>query len=130
MSYHVPSDLKYTREHEWVKIDGEGATIGITDYAQSSLGDVVFVELPEIGAVLQQGQTFGVVESIKSVSDLYTPISGTVREINQQLELSPELCNQAPYDSWMIKLDLTGDIPGDASLLSAQDYAKFCEEQI
>ena len=128
MSYVVPDALSYTKEHEWVKIDEGCATIGITDYAQSSLGDVVFVELPEIGRKLQRGESFGVVESIKSVSDLYAPVSGEVSEINQQLESSPQLFNQAPYDSWVIKINLDqGQDQG--LLLSAEDYVKFCEEQ-
>ena len=127
MKYQIPETLKYTREHEWIKIDGGHATVGITDYAQSSLGDIVFVELPQVGQVLQRGEAFGAVESIKSVSDLYAPLSGEVREVNGQLESSPECCNQTPYDAWMIKIKLASDAE-DSALLSPQDYGKLCAE--
>ena len=102
--------------------------VGITDYAQSSLGDIVFVEFPDVGQTLQQGESFGVVESIKSVSDLYAPVSGEVLEVNHELESSPEFCNQAPYDSWIIKIKWADDLEF-SSLLSPQDYSKFCEKQ-
>ncbi|MCY4644893.1 MAG: glycine cleavage system protein GcvH [Bacteriovoracales bacterium] len=131
MSGHqVPENLKYTKEHEWIQIDDDCAAIGITDYAQSSLGDIVFVELPEVGRVLKQGETFGVVESIKSVSDLYSPLAGEVIEVNTQLENSPELCNEAPYDHWMIKIKLpaTKDHPKLSSLLNHQEYKDLCRE--
>ena len=103
MASQIPENLKYTKEHEWSCIDGDVATIGITDFAQSQLGDIVFVELPEVGSNLDEGATFGVVESIKSVSDLYAPLSGEVVEINEDLTDSPEKCNEAPYESWFIK---------------------------
>lgn len=128
MGHRVPEDLKYTKEHEWLKVDEECATVGITDYAQSSLGDIVFVELPEVGQHLQQGGTFGAVESIKSVSDLYAPVSGEVIEVNDRLESSPELCNEGPYDSWMIKIKVA-DSAECSALLNAQEYSAFCEEQ-
>jgi glycine cleavage system H protein len=125
MAQNIPTELKYTKDHEWAKIEGDIATIGITDFAQSALGDIVFVELPETGRTLTAHQTFGVVESIKSVSDLYSPLSGTVIESNSSLPDSPELCNTEPYASaWMIKLKLTN--PSEVtSLLSATDYQSF-----
>lgn len=125
MSSNVPAELKYTKDHEWAKIEGDVATIGITDFAQSSLGDIVFVELPENGKTLGHHQTFGVVESIKSVSDLYSPLAGTVLERNDNLVNSPELCNAEPYgNAWMIKLKLSN--PSEVnSLLSASDYQNF-----
>jgi glycine cleavage system H protein len=125
MAHNIPTELKYTKDHEWAKIEGETATIGITDFAQSALGDVVFVELPEVGKTLNSHQTFGVVESIKSVSDLYSPLSGAVTEMNADLVNSPELCNQSPYENaWMIKLKLTNtsELSG---LMSAEDYKNF-----
>jgi glycine cleavage system H protein len=107
MSTNIPNNLKYSKEHEWVLINGDIAVIGITDYAQSSLGDIVFMELPDTGKTLKSGQTFGVVESIKSVSDLYAPISGEVIEVNKELVNAPEKCNQNAYESWMIKVKMT-----------------------
>ncbi|EQC45136.1 glycine cleavage system H protein [Bacteriovorax sp. BSW11_IV] len=127
MSHQVPSTLKYTKDHEWAKIEGDIVTIGITDFAQSALGDIVFVELPEVGSTLDQASTFGVVESIKSVSDLYSPITGEVVEANNELESSPELCNQSPYDSWIIKVKATNLSELD-SLLSSADYEQHCSE--
>lgn len=125
MAQNIPAELKYTKDHEWAKIEGDIATIGITDFAQSALGDIVFVELPESGRTLTAHQTFGVVESIKSVSDLYSPISGTVVEVNSRLPDSPELCNAEPYGSaWMIKVKLSNTAELN-SLLSASDYQNF-----
>ncbi len=125
MAHNIPTDLKYTKDHEWTKIDGNIVTIGITDFAQSSLGDIVFVELPEIGKNLKAHETFGVVESIKSVSDLFSPVSGSVVEINNDLPASPELCNAEPYSgAWMIKIKLS-DSSELNSLLSANDYENF-----
>lgn len=125
MAHNIPANLKYTKEHEWIKIEGETATVGITDFAQSALGDIVFVELPESGKTLTAHQTFGVVESIKSVSDLYCPISGTVLEANKSLQDTPELCNSEPYGSaWMIKVKLSNTQELN-SLLSASDYESF-----
>ena len=129
VSYQVPEILKYTKEHEWIKVDGDEATVGITDYAQSSLGDVVFVEFPDVGQIFQKGESFGVVESIKSVSDLYAPVSGEILEVNDELESSPEFCNQAPYNYWIIKIKWADDSEF-SSLLSPQDYSKFCQEQL
>lgn len=125
MAHNIPAELKYTKDHEWTKIEGDTVVIGITDFAQSALGDIVFVELPETGKTLTAHQTFGVVESIKSVSDLYSPVSGTVIEVNSGLQDTPELCNAEPYGSaWMIKVKLSNTQELN-SLLSAPDYDKF-----
>lgn len=123
-----PDDLKYTEDHEWVLVEDELVTVGITDFAQDSLGDIVFVELPEVGTMLVAGKPFGVVESVKAVSDVYAPISGEVVEVNEELPDSPETLNTSPYeDGWMIKVK-----PSDSSqlddLLDADDYAEFVEE--
>src|SRR5213082_482574 len=101
-----PADYKYTKEHEWLKSDGKTAIVGITDYAQGSLGDIVFVELPKVGAELAAGKTFGTVESVKAVSDLYAPASGTVSEVNGELAAAPEKVNKDAHGSWMVKLTL------------------------
>jgi glycine cleavage system H protein len=123
-----PADYKYTKEHEWLKPDGKTATIGITSYAQDSLGDIVFVDLPKVGAELTAGKTFGSVESVKAVSDLYAPASGTVTEVNVDLATAPEKINKDAHGSWMIKIELKN--PGDlSSLLSAADYEKFVAEE-
>ncbi len=122
---NTPENLKYTKEHEWVLIEGNVATLGITDFAQSSLGDIVFVELPDEGSVLEANGAFGVVESIKSVSDLFTPVSGKVLEKNNNVEDNPEACNQNPYENWLIKIEIsnTNEL---ADLMSATDYNQFC----
>jgi glycine cleavage system H protein len=123
-----PADYKYTKEHEWLKSDGKTATIGITSYAQDSLGDIVFVDLPKVGTELAAGKTFGSVESVKAVSDLYAPASGTVTEINSELATAPEKINKDAHSAWMIKIALKN--PGDLnSLLSAGDYEKFVAEE-
>jgi glycine cleavage system H protein len=123
-----PADLKYTKEHEWIKPDGETAAIGITDYAQESLGDIVYVDLPKVGAEITAGKPFGSVESVKAVSDLYAPASGTVTEVNADLATSPEKINQNAHQAWMLKIRLAN--PGDlGSLLSASDYEKFVAEE-
>lgn len=121
-----PSDYKYTKEHEWVKIEGDTGTIGITDYAQNSLGDIVFVELPKVGATLEKGKTFGTVESVKAVSDIYAPVSGTVTAINEELTKSPEKINSDAHGAWIVKVKLAGGTDG---LLSAADYEKFIAEE-
>src|SRR5580765_3801021 len=126
MSY--PADLKYTKEHEWIKVDGSNATIGITDYAQASLGDIVFVDLPKPGSELTAGKTFGTAESVKAVSDLFAPASGTVSEVNGDLATSPEKVNKDPHGSWMLKMTLKNTAELD-SLLSAADYEKFVAEE-
>ncbi len=123
-----PADFKYTKEHEWIKADGGNATIGITHYAQNSLGDIVFVDLPKPGAELTAGKTFGSVESVKAVSDLYAPASGTVTEANGDLATAPEKINQDAHGSWMLKIKLK--TPGELNaLLSAADYEKFVAEE-
>src|SRR5258707_11345093 len=101
-----PTDRKYTKEHEWIQVSGSSAAVGITDYAQESLGDIVFVEVPKVGAELAAGKTFGTVESVKAVSDLFSPASGTVTDVNAELATSPEKVNKDPHGSWMIKLAL------------------------
>jgi glycine cleavage system H protein len=122
----VPGDLQYTRTHEWVRREGDSATVGITDHAQDELGDVVFVELPEEGATFGAGDAFGTIESVKAVSDLYAPISGEVVEINSALDDAPEKVNEDPYgDGWIIRLRVSGE--GD--LLSAEEYEKVLEEE-
>lgn len=122
---NIPPDLRYAKSHEWLKVDADGtALVGITDYAQSSLGDITFVQLPKPGAALKAGETFGVVESVKAASDLYAPVAGTVLETNKALDANPEKLNQAPYtDAWMLKLKLANPADGGA-LLSAADYAR------
>jgi glycine cleavage system H protein len=123
-----PADYKYTKEHEWLKADGKTATIGITSYAQDSLGDIVFVDLPKVGTELAAGKTFGSVESVKAVSDLYAPASGTVTDVNGELATAPEKINKDAHSAWMIKIALKN--PGDLnSLLSAADYEKFVAEE-
>jgi glycine cleavage system H protein len=123
-----PTDRKYTKEHEWIQASGTSAAIGITDHAQESLGDIVFVELPKVGAELAAGKTFGTVESVKAVSDLYAPASGTVTETNGDLATSPEKVNKDPHGSWMLKITLKN--PGELDgLLSAADYDKFVAEE-
>jgi glycine cleavage system H protein len=123
-----PSDYKYTKEHEWIKADGGNATIGITDYAQQSLGDIVFVDLPKVGAEISVGKTLGSVESVKAVSDLYAPASGTVLEVNGALANAPEQINKDAHGSWMLKIKLSN--PADlGALLTAADYEKFVAEE-
>ncbi len=123
-----PSNYKYTREHEWVEVDGDTGTIGITDYAQNSLGDIVFVELPKVGDKITAGETFGSVESVKAVSDLYAPVTGTVTEINEELATTPEKVNDGPHDAWMLRVKLNNPAEA-AALLSADDYEKFVAEE-
>ncbi len=121
----TPDNLRYSEEHEWVKLDGDVATIGITDYAQDSLGDVVFVELPAVGRTLGVGEGFGIVESVKAVSDVYSPLPGEVIETNTALESAPEQVNSAPYgDGWMIKLHVS-DTSAYDKLMDAEAYAGF-----
>jgi glycine cleavage system H protein len=126
----VPGDLQYTKSHEWVRVEGDVATVGITDHAQDELGDVVFVELPETGATLAAGDSFGAVESVKAVSDLYAPVGGEVVEVNGTLEDSPEKINEDPYgEGWILKLRTSGDGSAGGDLLSADDYEKLLEEE-
>ena len=123
-----PTDRKYTKEHEWIQANGSSATVGITHYAQESLGDIVFVEVPKVGAELTSGKTFGTVESVKAVSDLFAPASGTVTEVNADLATSPEKVNKDAHGSWMLKMTLKNPKELDA-LLSAADYEKFVAEE-
>jgi len=123
-----PAEYKYTKEHEWLQVDGNTGKIGITDYAQNSLGDIVFVELPKVGQEITAGQTFGSVESVKAVSDLFAPVSGTVTEVNEALNTTPEQVNKDANKTWMIKVTLKDS--GDSNqLLSAADYEKFVAEE-
>ena len=124
-----PKDLRYTKEHEWVRVEGNIVTVGITDYAQDSLGDVVYLELPNDGAAVTKDETFGVVESVKAVSDLYSPISGTVTEINDALVDSPEVINDDPYgDAWMLKVEMNNSAE-IKELLTVDEYRKYVEEE-
>jgi glycine cleavage system H protein len=123
-----PANLKYTKEHEWIKVEGNTGIIGITDFAQNSLGDIVFVELPKVGAALTQGKTLGTVESVKAVSDIYAPASGAVTAVNEELSSAPEKINKDAHGAWMIKITLSN--PAELnSLLSAADYEKFIAEE-
>jgi glycine cleavage system H protein len=123
-----PTDYKYTKEHEWIRPDGNNATIGITSYAQESLGDIVFVDLPKPGTEIASGKTFGSVESVKAVSDLYAPASGTVTAVNGDLATAPENINKDAHSAWMLKIALKN--PAELnSLLSAADYEKFVAEE-
>lgn len=123
-----PKDYKYTKEHEWIQVSGNTGLVGITNHAQESLGDIVFVELPKLGANLETGKTFGTVESVKAVSELYAPVSGKVTAINESLSQSPEQINKDAHRAWMIKMELAhaDDLK---SLLSAEDYEKFIAEE-
>ena len=123
-----PEKYKYTREHEWIEVAGNNGTIGITDYAQNSLGDIVFVDAPKVGAKVEKGAVFGSVESVKAVSDLYSPVSGVVTAINEELTASPEKINADAHSAWIIKVELSN--PGELdSLLSAADYEIFIAEE-
>jgi glycine cleavage system H protein len=117
-----PPDLKYTKDHEWVKITGAEARVGITDYAQKQLGDVVYLELPDVGRTFTKGDVFGTIESVKAVSELYAPISGEVTEVNQSLTQKPESVNSAPHESWMIAMTVSGD---SDDLLDATQYTEL-----
>jgi glycine cleavage system H protein len=120
------ADRSYTKTHEWVTVDGKTATVGITDYAQSQLGDVVFLELPAVGRKVGEREAFGVVESVKAASDLYSPVAGRITEVNGSLSSKPELINSDPYgEGWILKLELTGDLP--AGLLDETEYKKVAE---
>ncbi|MFN7977932.1 MAG: glycine cleavage system protein GcvH [Vicinamibacterales bacterium] len=114
-----PSDLKYTKDHEWVRIDGSTGTVGITHFAQQQLGDVVYVDLPEVGTTLTVGQAFGTIESVKAVSELFAPVAGTVTEVNTALKDRPDAVNSQPHESWMIKVALSNAGDADALLDSA-----------
>jgi glycine cleavage system H protein len=125
---NVPSNLKYSKEHEWVRVEGNKAYIGITHFAQSELGDIVFVELPEVGAELTAHETFGTVESVKTVSDLYAPVSGTIVEVNGELNDAPEKVNEAPYEAgWMIVVEMSKPEELD-DLLTAEQYTEHISQ--
>ncbi len=121
----IPKELKYTNTHEWLRVEGDIATIGITDYAQKELSDIVYVDLPEVGKTINQGDVLGTIEAVKAVSDFYTPISGTVIECNTELKNVPDLVNKEPYDKgWMVKIKMS-DTSEMSKLLSAEDYEKI-----
>jgi glycine cleavage system H protein len=123
-----PKDYKYTKEHEWIQVKGNTGLVGITDHAQESLGDIVFVELPKVGAQVEAGKSFGTVESVKAVSELYAPASGKVVEVNESLNQAPEAVNKDAHSAWMIKLELANPKQADA-LMSADDYEKYIAEE-
>ena len=123
-----PANLRYTREHEWIAVEGNIGTIGITDYAQNSLGDIVYVDAPKVGDSVTANQTFGSVESVKAVSDLYSPVSGTVTAVNEALKTEPDKINAAPHDTWIIKVELSNPAEVD-SLLDAAAYQAFTAEE-
>jgi glycine cleavage system H protein len=123
-----PKDYKYTKEHEWIKAEGSVGTIGITDHAQESLGDIVFVELPKVGSEIKKGHSFGTVESVKAVSDLFAPVSGKVTATNEELTTSPEKVNTDAHAAWMIKVEIS-DLSDLEQLLSVEDYEKFAAEE-
>ena len=124
---NFPDELKYTKDHEWVKIEGDVATIGVTDFAQKELGDIVYVEVETLGETLEAGEVFGTVEAVKTVSDLFMPVTGEILEFNSELESAPELVNDAPYtDGWMVKVKLSGGVPAD--LLDAASYKNLIGE--
>jgi glycine cleavage system H protein len=125
----TPDALRYSQEHEWVKVDGAVATIGITDHAQSELGDIVFVELPAVGAALTKDGTLGVVESVKAVSDVYAPVGGTVTEVNEALSDAPETINQDPFGAgWMVRVQIADPTEADG-LMTAEQYRQFVAEE-
>lgn len=124
---NIPSDLKYTKDHEWIRIEGNSATVGITEFAQKELGDIVFVEVETVGETLEAGETFGTIEAVKTVSDLFMPVAATVEEFNEELSKTPELINKDPYGAgWIVKLSLAGDAD-QSELLDAQAYAALIQ---
>ena len=122
----LKDELKYSKSHEWVKLDGGTAVVGLTDFAQSELGDLVFVNLPEVGDTVEAGEVFGDVESVKAVSDVYSPVTGEVTEINEELLDSPELINDNAYEAWFIKVK---DVSATEELLTAEEYKEFVESE-
>ena len=123
---NFPAELKYTKDHEWMKMEGDIAVIGISDFAQDALGDVVFINLPEVGDTVTAGESFGDVESVKAVSDVNSPVTGVVLEINEELIDSPELLNEDPYGAWIIKVE---NVTDEEDLLTAAAYEAFCAEE-
>ncbi|NQT35342.1 glycine cleavage system protein GcvH [bacterium] len=125
---NIPSDLHYTKDHEWVRVDGEEALVGITDYAQGELGDIVFIELPEVGTKVVSGETFGTIEAVKAAADMYSPITGEIIAVNGQLDDSPELINKDPYgEGWILRICIS-DVKEIETLLSADEYMKLIDE--
>ena len=126
MAFNTPTELQYTKTHEWIKIEGDEATIGISDYAQDALGDIVYVELPEVGASYKAGDAFGAIESVKAASDLYMPVAGEIVAVNEPLVAQSELLNSDPYgEGWLIKIAVA---PGVGALMSAEHYQKYVDE--
>jgi glycine cleavage system H protein len=123
-----PTNYRYTKEHEWIVLEGNSGTIGITDYAQNSLGDIVYVDVPKVGDSVTANQTFGSVESVKAVSDLYSPVSGTVTEVNESLKTTPDKINEAPHETWIIKVELSDPSEWE-KLLDAAAYESFVSEE-
>jgi glycine cleavage system H protein len=123
-----PATYRYTREHEWIDVEGKNGKVGITDYAQNTLGDIVFVEMPKPGAKVEKGKVFGSVESVKAVSDLYSPVTGTVTAVNEELTTAPEKINADAHAAWILKVELT-DPSEVGQLLDAADYEKFVKEE-
>lgn len=123
---NTPENLVYAKSHEWVKLEGDVALVGLTDFAQDALGDIVFVNLPEEGDELEAGEVFADVESVKAVSDVFAPISGTVAEVNEELLDNPAAVNQSPYDAWFVKVE---GVEGTDTLLSAEEYLAVCAEE-
>lgn len=124
----IVEGIYYSKDHEWIKVDGDEVCIGITDYAQHALGEVVYVEMPEIDDELDAGDAFGVIESVKAASDSYMPVSGSIVEVNEELETTPQLLNSSPYDSWILKVKMSDSSELD-SLMSHEDYKVFCERE-
>jgi glycine cleavage system H protein len=123
-----PATYRYTKEHEWIEAEGKIGKVGITDYAQNTLGDIVFVDLPKVGSSVEKGKVFGSVESVKAVSDLYSPVTGTVTEVNEELATAPEKINSDAHGAWLLKVELTDPKEVDG-LLNAADYEKFVKEE-
>ncbi len=124
----VLEELYYSNEHEWVRVEGKKAYIGITDYAQHALGDIVYVEMPELGEEIEGGDVFGAIESVKAASDVFSPVSGKIVEINEELENSPELVNEKPYESWILALEMS-DESELKNLMNSKAYKEFCENE-
>ncbi len=123
--FNTPDDLKYQKSDEWLRVDGETGTVGITDYAQDALNDIVFVELPEVGESFDKDEAFGTVESVKAAADIKMPVAGEIIEVNEALEDDPETINGSPYeDGWIIKIKITGELDG---LMNAQEYDEYCD---
>jgi glycine cleavage system H protein len=128
MAYNVPDDLRYTKSDEWIKLEGDEALVGITDYAQDHLSDVVYVEFPEVGDSFGQGESFGVIESVKAAADLNLPIGGEIVAVNESLEEAPELVNETPYDAWLVRIKVSDSSELDA-LMDADAYTTYSDER-